>query len=435
MIFLFGLPEAFAQDFGGSIENITGLLFQDPFGLSQKDKVSLWFDSGDERPVAFTARGSYTFTPEVPVLLNVDEFVLKCNADNPGNGLSRFGFDLGRFTYSEFSGEVLSHVLDGFNFRFEYPVVDVSAGFGFSGILFKPTSTLLLSKRDYAAWSDTGLILAPPRLIGAFEADFGSLFLRQTMHVSALFQVDIPRFDTANAAYRYIEEGETVFDPSRGGRLSTQYFGLGFEGPLIPGLFWNGYGYLNTGRVLSYIDGVYTYKPIMAFLAGIGVRYYWEALLSSLFSFTFEYSSGDPDQTSYVEGNTSEWSNQFIPLSATTRGALFSPRLGNIFFMNIEYSMKPFGTAASSFLNSLQPFVKAWMFFRSTEAPISESGLLPTASGLYLGTEANVGVNYRPFSDLGVALTGGLFLPNASVFAAEKGSVRGILKIEVSFSF
>ena len=38
-----------------------------------------------------------------------------------------------------------------------------------------------------------------------------------------------------------------------GGRLSTQYFGLGLSGPVTSSLYYDAFGYLNTGQTLSYV--------------------------------------------------------------------------------------------------------------------------------------------------------------------------------------
>ena len=52
------------------------------------------------------------------------------------------------------------------------------------------------------------------------------------------------------------------------------------------------------------------------------------------------------------------------------------------------------------------------MFFRATEGAISEQGKINTSSDKkYLGTEIDLGINFRPFSDFGIGFKGGVYIP------------------------
>ena len=96
----------------------------------------------------------------------------------------------------------------------------------------------------------------------------------------------------------------------------------------------------------------------------------------------------------------------------------------------MSYSIKPHDT--------LQTLLKAAAFFRSTTGQISEPGIDDASDSLYLGTEIDLVVNFRPFSDLGAALSGGFFIPNngaGGAFLESDRSIEFLTRLEFSFSF
>jgi len=101
--------------------------------------------------------------------------------------------------------------------------------------------------------------------------------------------------------------------------------------------------------------------------------------------------------------------------------------------------MKPFGFSDKKSLESIQVELLGVSFFRSTGGIISNETLKPGSSEKYLGTEVDLKVRYRPFSDLGVSITGGLFFPNDDGDDAPlvKGDspVRSAIQAHVSFSY
>ena len=74
------------------------------------------------------------------------------------------------------------------------------------------------------------------------------------------------------------------------------------------------------------------------------------------------------------------------------------------------------------------------LLLTGTAADILVKNLNPGSNALYLGTEIDLGVAARLFSDLGVSVTGGLFLPSTGGSAAFTSSrdLGYVLKIDVS---
>jgi len=116
----------------------------------------------------------------------------------------------------------------------------------------------------------------------------------------------------------------------------------------------------------------------------------------------------------------------------------------NIAAVTLSYSIRPFADMKDApSIQNLQGILKAIPFFRTSTGAISaseglaagsvSSGLSSSLSNLYLGTEVDMIVNYRPLSDLGVALQGGLFMPNSSLFVSS--NVLYYVELDVSVSF
>ena len=131
-------------------------------------------------------------------------------------------------------------------------------------------------------------------------------------------------------------------------------------------------------------------------------------LLSSAFNFRFLYASGDSDYSRAIEGNTSGSGTQFIPLTASSLGTVFSPSLSNLIETELSGSIKPVSSLA------LQTGMKLLAFFRPTEGPVNVSGIKPGSTSPWLGFEADLFGMYRIMSDLGLSLNAGLFLPGVS---------------------
>ena len=139
------------------------------------------------------------------------------------------------------------------------------------------------------------------------------------------------------------------------------------------------------------------------------------------------FSSGDADNSTYLEGNTAGASTIFVPISQDTLGLAFQPPWGTLVMIQASYSVKP--------LDSLQLMLKGQAFLRPTTGAISATGVDLASSALYLGSEVDAIANFRPFSDLGTALSLGVFFPNGSVFTGQASLPQLAGRLEVSLSF
>ena len=250
---------------------------------------------------------------------------------------------------------------------------------------------------------------------GELDALFPQLFLRQDLRVSVLLQQDLR---PATSLIPEDEEQATVPGLS-GGRLSTQYFGLGLSGPVTSSLYYDAFGYLNIGQTLSYVvdsgsgTGSWQYRPILAWLGGIGVRYFMEQALYSLVEVRGIIASGDADSSSYLEGNTDQRSGLFVPISQITKWVAFSPQMGNLLVVEASYSLKPFSRSQAATWTRSRRWPRSRCSCARCWGRSRIHSLDPASTSRYVGTEAELIARYRPFSDLGLALLPRCVLPES----------------------
>jgi hypothetical protein len=103
--------------------------------------------------------------------------------------------------------------------------------------------------------------------------------------------------------------------------------------------------------------------------------------------------------------------------------------------LELSYSIKPLASSGDSLLSTLQAVAKATSFFKAAGGPLSEAAVDSAEDAGYLGTELDGSVNLRPFSDLGLGLSLGIFMPNSSMFVEGMDDPWFIGEFTFSFSF
>jgi hypothetical protein len=424
LLFLIPAGTASAEtvfDWGGFVHSSSDASYVEQFGLEQEARAGLWVDTSFSELLSLDVQGSYLYTLDRPVFGDLDRFLLSGRFTQSGDGGGwLLGYRAGRFTLSEFSGLVFDHRIDGLDLRAELPWLSLKAGAGYTGLNFTPSNRILVTRSDLTVQADTpshGYALASPKLVERAELTFPQLLLRQDVTVSLAAQQDLQPAEKLDIS---------------GVRLHTEYAGLGISGSTLPELFHDLYGYFN------YSHGSY---QTLAYMAGGELSYYAEDLAFSRVTLGGLYSSGDSAQDYYHGGYSgSGYSRHFIPLShAEQFGIVFSPSPGNLAVGELSYSVKPFAGTRSAGLNELQLKLRAMSFLRSTTGAISADGVNSASGEHYLGSEADLRISYRPFSDLGITLTGGAFFPNnyssSSAMDPSGPPVEYAGRFELSFRF
>lgn len=434
-----------ALDFGGTIYDSTGYFTNASPNFDQANRLSLWFNTYLGKHLFFYAQASGYYQNQTTyggssfgLYADLDRFSLHGEFNNVGSNLKLFTFDLGRFVLSDPTGEIYNQVLDGTRLYFAYPLMSVSATAGYTGLIIKPDSTIIMSQADLTGITQSTQYFGSPRAIGSLTLDAPSLFLQQDVNFNALVQEDLRPLFANNGL---VSAGTTTYSPSQGGALDSQYFTLGISGPIVSTLFWDGSFTLETGRMLSYLtaSSVYQYTSILAYLARGGVHYYMPEIMSLSVGLDVNYASGDGDFSKFYGGNTGGDATAFIPVTQANLATVFAPQLSNIISGAFSVSLKPLSFSPDPNLSNLQTAIAVVPFLRPTPGPVSVGGVLNKVNDgntqIYLGTEIDATVNYRPLSDVGAALTGGVFLPNAAAFAAGAQGVQYGAKVELSTSF
>jgi len=312
--------------------------------------------------------------------------------------MKTMNFEFGRLRIQDPTGLILDHAADGLMLGFNYPDLSISFRAGYTGFLLRnandQTIDISLSHTDEAIAADKTRVFGTQRFLILAQIDFPDIF-KQDLNVSFLAQQDM------NPDSKFLAEGTTVQDPTRGGALDNQYLTVQLGGPIVETLFYNVWFTYGFGRTLSWINatGSYQYKPISAFLTGFNMDFYLPSALKSAFKARFILASGDPDYSSSIEGNTNDLGTQFNPVTITTLGTVFSPALSNLIVAQLGYSLQPIANV------HLQTGVNVFGFFRPTPQPALDP---------FPGIEIDIFGNYRLTSDLGLSLSGGLLIPGSA---------------------
>ena len=401
-------PVMFAFDWGGNISNYSYVTNEDE-SYDQINKFSLWGAHSFNDFTFLTGQGSVGYAKDdYDILVDLDYLYFDQSIPEVLGETSALSYRLGRFYHSEFSRKVFAHRADGFVVNLGIPAGNLHLSTGYTGLLMKPVTSLKTTQADVTDDDDDDIHFAPKKLVSVIGMDFIDILPGQQLNISGVGVFDLRTDDL-------IEDGDTsaeaTADGNTGGKLNTFYIGTGMGGGITSSIFYDAFAYVQLGKTLSLENSEYKDESITAFLAGGSLSWFSKKLLYSKATASFVYASGDEDATSIYEGNTEDSCTAFIPVSGTSAGFIFAPTLSNIMAAGLEYSIKPFGNK-KGMISNLQTALMANMFFRATEGAISEQGYINTSSDKkYLGTEIDLGINFRPFSDFGIGLKGGIFIP------------------------
>ncbi|MDC7125179.1 MAG: hypothetical protein PQJ46_06420 [Spirochaetales bacterium] len=415
------LPVA-AGDFGitidasPTIEYDTGSTF-DISALTYTAKAALWGNTAIGENLIAEFQGGYTIEDDRIFLLELDQLQLGGSFVMAGGSGGFMAFKAGRLSFSEFSGKVFAHTGDGLSIEWGLPLMTISAFGTYTGLLQAPSSTIIMNNTDLDASNnstdtDSERVfwgpLASPRVIEGVTITFPEIIAQQTIIISGVFQQDLRQDED-------LVSGDYTLD--------TIYAGFGLVGPIpiIQSLFYSLYSYGSTGW--------YDTNVILAGIAGGSINYFIPTFLASRIVIEGLISSGDSDQSDFYEGNTSGFSTAFVPITTAPAGVIFTAQQTNLFYFSGTYSMKPFANSKNLMLNNILIALKGTGFFRTTTGAISTGGVSSSSSSRYLGTEINLNIISRLLSDVGLSMSGGIFLPSAAM-----DSTTPVLQASMSLS-
>jgi hypothetical protein len=310
---------------------------------------------------------------------------------------------LGRYQLTEPTGLIVNQPIDGSNLDFDFGTFDLKIATGYSGLVMRSTTNLIMSEADQQseAW------LGSPRFFGSVESSV-PLPAGHTLTFNALAQQDM------TPTSKLISEWSTTQQTDKGGRVDTQYLTLKADGPLADKLFYSAFATFEAGSTLSLLtvstgNYLYQYEPITALLGGLEATWYIPSLMSAAFSARALFASGDGDYASAIEGNTKGNATMFIPVNVTTLGTVFNPALSNLGYYELNGSVKPIDG---------QQFVvgsKLLGFHRLVAGVVNATGVLSNGP-IWMGEELDLYSSWQPYSDLSLTASVGAFLPTSGTY-------------------
>ena len=405
---------AFDWDWGGSIDNTTQLGFSQMYDepqWTQNLKLGLWasalqsLNSGGS--ITMTAAGSYRFTDERDYIFDVD--LLRAIGRYPGalGPRTTLTATLGRTPFRDPTGLVLDHIADGGIVVLSLPRASLRMGAAYTGLLLSPSSNVRLSDSDYFELSNDDEFFGPRRAIGLFDFRFRNTTL------FTVAQVDLR------------DEGSDEPD-----LVHTQYYGVAGTARFGRSTYWDNLLIGMTGQT----EVGASEDQLFGLVIGTGLRYFNEDLRFSRGSFRAMYASPYLPVKEFIGFDI----DLFKPINEPTLGLVFSPRLSNLLFTELEYSLRPFAGAVRGPVDSVRVGVAGRGYFRGFTGDLENVDLFdPDSQAFYLGTEVEVGVAARVLSDLGLSLRTGVFLPGSGDLGAfsEERKPEWAVRFDLSTAF
>ncbi len=436
---------AYSFDFGAQINSFSKFQgnFSDSetednsgFSFSNSERLSLWFNAGlgSFGTLAIGANVEI-FLPNFGFTGDLDYLVLRGFYPI---GDARLSTRLGRFPVSDPTGRIFNHTADGGQVGIQIPLygpnsafLSITATAIYTGLLLNTGNRVTVSETDRVDSLNTEaptnateffertLSLSRGRLIGLADIRLTEIFEGHDLWLSSIMNIDLR------------EEAPDAL------QVNTQHFTLGLRGNFSP-FFYSGYFGLEFGSILPIAEGAVTAEgnppEIFSWLGSVRLGLLFPSFLQSLLTAEFFISSGDEDYATHPSGNGIDSSgrptdaNLYIPLTLRAISLVLQPFIGNVGYGVLRYSFKPFSSTDALALQNLQIWTAGYFLFRPTIGATSINTVQVGSGGLPLGVEIDLGINWRPTSDLGFGLTGGLFIPVGDAFNEDSRFIRYILQ-------
>lgn len=394
-------------DFGGQVRALAGWEGPGDGGLLEGEP-SLWIRGTLSASVSVEVRARFLSTLDTR-LLDLERGVIQVQIPRFPELDSLFFFQGGRQVIYDYSAYVFEHRVDGVRLQWKFPFSHIELSGGYTGWQPREVSQIFLSRSDVLDWGDSVITYAPPRTIEIATFTFPQLFLSQDVILSIVAQQDL----RTNSPGR---------PPVKTDRIHTNYLGLGTKGKLLEDTQLSIFGYLSMGFV-----GVSS--RVFAGMYGASVRWKGKDRYRTEVEGVFVSASGDDRLGSIYDSATKRESNIFLPVSVRETGIAFSPVLANITFLQLKAGLFP--------LRKVWTEGQAFLFFRTTGGPISESGLDPMdRSDLFLGPEIDLRVEWQLYSDVKIRSNLGFFIPAAGslgAFSRKDPWVKGTVELVFNF--
>lgn len=217
--------------------------------------------------------------------------------------------------------------------------------------------------------------------------------------------------------------GENPKDRKLDFTYDSNYFALGMDGEIVNNLTYGVEAMYETGR--SYSDSVddisQASERISAFSFVAELNYAFESKMHPRIGLEYALGSGDRDRgsvTSTINGNEEGTrDHNYLYFGFINTGFAFSPRLSNLHFFKLQADFTPFeGTRR---FNDLEIGLSGYYYWKDkSEGAISVSDADLKRSNL--GSEVDLFIRYRVFSDTQFSIRYGNFFPGKAFSNRER---------------
>lgn len=385
-------------EFGGTLESDTAVSdapAQDD--VEHSDKLFLFLRGGDPERLDVLIRGSYEFNLDEAYQFNLTALRAAGTIPLGEPVYGALSYRAGRFSLSDASQILLSQRIDGVAGTLDLTNVEFRLGAGYTGLLFPDPAGLYITAADLQEYEEDDDLFAPGKAIGLAAVGFPEVVGRQTVRV-----LGVAQFDTRSD----LEAGEDS--------LSTYYPAIVVEGPITRSLFYT-LGAAGGFGTLERKSGSATESTtLLSAMGTLSLQY----LPWKLDWFNAELgvvgATGDDDVSSYVARDSGDKLNQFVPLRSFGVGEVLSPDLSNLIAPRLLLEAKPFANSSSRMARNLGLSLAGYGYFRPSSGATSVSPATPGSDTAFIGSEADLKVSFRPTSDVGLSVYGGLFMPNTA---------------------
>lgn len=349
-----------ALDFGLDVINVSSFQYQDAWEFNQTDRATLWLSLPLTPVSGLYVSGLYEFTASfdpdgytmVPWRLDIGRTEWEGNAVGAFGPSTSFKWSVGRIPLQDFSGRVLSSLVDGAAVEASFGNFSAAFSTAYSGLLNKNDIRMNLDADDTVRLSDDGVYFAPPRLL----ANLGVRFIEPLEGIDMGFQA-WAQFDL-----------DPEVTPTH-----TQYLEPYLDGRAGRSFRWRAWFILETGS-----DG-----EAFASLAG-GGRGRW--------SFP-ELSGLRLTASMFWAAAATDSLRQFTPMSISPVAVVAPQSFADVTVVSADAALSPLGWATLGLNLSA--------FFRG-DLSVAEP---------FVGYEAALSCTLKPVSDFSVDLSGGVYSP------------------------
>ncbi|MDR1278374.1 MAG: hypothetical protein LBK02_06460 [Treponema sp.] len=273
--------------------------------------------------------------------------------------------EAGRFRYTDPLGIVADGLFDGAAVSLSLGESLLSLKAFYTGLLYKKTANIMMSRRDALDYADAAWYWAPPRtFISAVYTIPGLISWRDTLTAGFIGQ----------------------FDLRDGDRLHTQYLTLQYLISPLDVLSFNLGGVFGLAQEEG-ADPAYNYA--------LSLRGDWSlpTRMDDQFSLRLRYASGLGDGAQ----------GAFTPISNISQSSVFSADFSGLMALSWIFTLRP--------LEDLSIVKESSFLMRTDLATFTAEGLDPLSESHLLGLELYLSLIWTPFSDLGLSAGGGVFFP------------------------